>query len=227
MLKKDIKAFFKAIRAGDFKTIEQSIALDHAYLAVTNFAPPKMDDGQSALQVAFRAGQFEICEFLIKKGADVNFKESSVINEWTAPMLHDCIRAVVFNCLTIQADQNKFEQAFELLILLLKNGANPNATDSYGNNCLNRWCLDARQMIHHPNFNENEAIINQLRRVSMALINAGAYTIQSAENRTNVIEQIKSYSMEKYNLLQSPPAANSGLTKLTGGLLNLFKSSKK
>lgn len=82
-------------------------------------------------------------------------------------------------------------------------------------------------MIHHPNFNENEAIINQLRRVSMALINAGAYTIQSAENRTNVIEQIKSYSMEKYNLLQSPPAANSGLTKLTGGLLNLFKSSKK
>lgn len=120
MLKKDIKAFFKAIRAGDFKTIEQSIALDHAYLAVTNFAPPKMDDGQSALQVAFRAGQFEICEFLIKKGADVNFKESSVINEWTAPMLHDCIRAVVFNCLTIQADQNKFEQAFELLILLLK-----------------------------------------------------------------------------------------------------------
>ena len=227
MLKKDIKTFFKAIREGDFKTVQQSVEMDATYLTVTNFSPPKMDDGQSGLQVAFRAKQFEISEYLLKKGADVNFKETSTINEWTAPVLHDCIRAVVFSCLTLQTDQKKFEKAFELLTLMLKNGADSNAIDSYGNNCLNRWFLDTRQMIDNPNFNENEQTLSQLRRVSTALINAGADITQHAESRTSVVEQIKGYHMEKYNLLQSETATDSGLSKLKGNLFNLFKSPKK
>jgi len=201
MLKKDIKAFFKAIRSGDFETLKKLIEADSAYLSITNFAPPKIDDGQSGLQVAFRAGQFEIAEYLIKKGANVNFKETSEINEWTAPVLHDCIRAVVFNCLTMQPHSQKFDKAFELLNLMLKNGADPNAMDSYGNNCLNRWFLDARQMINHPGFNRQEETLGQLRRVSRALIDAGAAVTQSSKDRTSVVDQIKSYHMEKYELL--------------------------
>ncbi|WP_343523569.1 hypothetical protein [Pedobacter sp.] len=224
MLKKDIKAFFKAIRAGDIQTVKQCIETDVNYLGITNFSPPKMDDGQSGLQIAFRSGQFEIGELLLHQGANVNFQETSEINEWTAPVLHDCIRAVIFNCLTIQTDRKKFEKGFDLLMFMLKNGADPNATDSYGNNCLNRWFLDSRQMIDHPNFNQNEETLKQLRRISRALIDAGADITQSTESRENVVEQIKIYRMEKYDLLPSRPVKSNGWGNLVG---SLFKSAKK
>jgi hypothetical protein len=49
------------------------------------------------LQVAFKAGQFAIATLLIEHGADVNFQESSLVNEWTAPVLHDAVRAALFS----------------------------------------------------------------------------------------------------------------------------------
>jgi hypothetical protein len=70
MLKKDINAFFKAIRRGDIEQVAELVTTDEAYLSVCRAAPPKQDDGQSGLQVALKAGQFIIAKLLIEQGAD-------------------------------------------------------------------------------------------------------------------------------------------------------------
>jgi hypothetical protein len=81
MLKKDINAFFKAVRSGDIEQVAALVTIDKAYLTVCRAAPPKKDDGQSGLQVAFKAGQSATATLLVEQGADVNFQESSMVNE--------------------------------------------------------------------------------------------------------------------------------------------------
>ena len=73
MKKKDIKTFFQAIRNSDLQKVRELVTSDKEYLATTNFAPPKKDDGQSGLQVAFKTGNFDIAEYLSEQGADINF----------------------------------------------------------------------------------------------------------------------------------------------------------
>src|SRR5205807_725345 len=93
---------------------------------------------------AFKTGQFEIANYLIDQGADVNHIEESKVNEWRAPVLHDALRAAAFN-----AGKDHFKDAIALIKRMLKLGADPNAVDSYGNNCLIRAILDAK--IRLPN----------------------------------------------------------------------------
>lgn len=108
-------------------------------------APPKKDDGQSPLQIAFKTGRFAIADFLIDHGADVTFIEESEINEWRAPVIHDAIRAAAFNMrVAYKGNAETFATAIAMLKKLLDNGADPNTTDSYGNNCLARALLDLR-----------------------------------------------------------------------------------
>ncbi|MGH2645375.1 MAG: hypothetical protein ACRDE2_15595, partial [Chitinophagaceae bacterium] len=88
MKKKDIKTFFHAIRHSDLQRVIELVTFNKKYLTATNFAPPKKDDGQSGLQVAFKTANFDIAQYLIEQGADINFIETSEINEWKAPVLH-------------------------------------------------------------------------------------------------------------------------------------------
>src|SRR5437879_7004921 len=112
MTKKDIKIFFKTVSDGDFNKVSELLNNNPEYLTICNVAPPKKDDGQSGLQVSLKTGNFEIAKLLIDKGAYVNFMETSKINEWTAPVLHDCIRATIFNSYTLQKDTKQFDKAF-------------------------------------------------------------------------------------------------------------------
>lgn len=202
MTKKDIKTFFKAIADGEINKVSELINSDKEYLRVCNTAPPKKDEGQSGLQVAFKTGNFDIAKLLIEQGADVNFQETSEINEWTAPVLHDCIRATIFNTYTLEKETSKFDKAFSILQLMLEKGANPNLIDSYGNNCLHRVILDARQMINNPSADiVNGPLLQQLRKVFEALINAGADKLLENEKRPAPIEMIKNFRLEQYNLM--------------------------
>ena len=201
MKKKDIKTFFLAIRNSDLQKVRELVSSDKEYLTVTNFAPPKKDDGQSGLQVAFKTGNFDIAEYLIEQCADINFIETSDINEWKAPVLHDCIRATIFNSYTLQKDTAQFEKAFLLFKTMLIKKADPNAVDSYGNNCLNRALMDSRQMLDNPSADfSNEILLQQLRSIFKELINAGADPNQSSERRKSFASNIVNDKMEQYQL---------------------------
>ena len=140
-----IKSLIRAIRNGKDADVKKMIAADGELTNSCASAPPKKDDGQSPLQIAFKTGRFAIAEFLIDHGADVTFIEESVVNEWRAPVIHDAIRAAAFNMrVAYKGNAKTFATAIALLTKLLDNGADPNATDSYGNNCLARALLDLR-----------------------------------------------------------------------------------
>lgn len=201
MLKKDIKAVFQAIRSGSLDRVASLVAANPAVVHVCNFAPPKKDDGQSTLQVAFKTGGFNIARFLIEQGANINFIEQSEINEWKAPVLHDCIRAVIFSSYTLNKNQAVFEEGFNLLQLLLDSGADPNAVDSYGNTCLHRALLDANQMINHPDANVR-ILAAQLKRVFNALLAAGADPEVTTDNRPSAASFARNFGLDKYQLFK-------------------------
>jgi ankyrin repeat protein len=201
MTKKDIKAFFKAITDGDINKVSELLNSDNEYWNVCNFAPPKKDDGQSGLQVAFKTGNFDVAKLLIEKGADVNFTETSKINEWTAPVLHDSIRATIFNSYTLEKDTSKFDKAFSLLQLMLDKKANPNSVDSYGNNCLHRAIMDSRQMIDNPSADlANGILLQQTRKVFKELIESGADTSLTNDKRPSATSMIASFKLERHHL---------------------------
>ncbi|HEX2848565.1 MAG TPA: hypothetical protein VHN59_18615 [Chitinophagaceae bacterium] len=201
MTKKDIKAFFKAITGSDFQKVSELLNSDKEYLTVCNVAPPKKDDGQSGLQVAFKTGNFDIARLLIEQGADINFMETSAINEWTAPVLHDCIRAAIFNSYTVQKDTTRFDKAFSLLQLMLNRKSNPNSTDSYGNNCLHRAIMDSRQMIDNPGADlTNGVLLQQLRKIFKVLIAAGADINLANEKRPSAASMASNFKMEEHQL---------------------------
>ena len=201
MTKKDIKIFFKAVSDGDVKQVTELLNKNSEYLSICNVAPPKKDDGQSGLQVAFKTGNFEVAKLLIDKGANVNFMETSEINEWTAPVLHDCIRTTIFNSYTLQRDTKQFDKAFSLLELMLSKKADPKSTDSYGNNCLHRALLDARQMLDNPSTDfSGNILIKQLQCVFRELIKAGADIKHSSENNETAEELYLNFKLDKYKL---------------------------
>jgi len=113
--KKDIKSFFSAIRKHDNLKVQIMLDSNPDIVNVRTFAPPKKDDGQSPLQVAFKCGNFEIADILINNNADVNFVEQSGINEWNMPVLHDAIRAAIFSARTVINPENtQYQQAMLL-----------------------------------------------------------------------------------------------------------------
>ncbi len=199
--KRQIKVFFKAIKNGEIAQVCELLDDNSEYLTVCNVAPPKKDDGQSALQVAFKTGNFEIAKLLIDKGADLNFMETSEINEWTAPVLHDCIRATIFNSYTLQRETRHFDKAFSLLGLMLSKKADCNSIDSYGNNCLHRAILDARQMLHNPSAEfKDDILLKQLQNVFEELIKSGADIKESNEKKESAEEMYLNFELDKYKL---------------------------
>jgi ankyrin repeat protein len=201
MKKKEIKIFFRAVSEGDIHMVSELIDKNSDYLRICNVSPPKKDDGQSGLQVAFKTGNFEIAKLLIDKGADTNFIETSEINEWTTPVLHDCIRATIFNCYTLQEDTKHFDKAFSLLELMLSKKADPKSTDSYGNNCLHRALLDARQMLDNPDADfTNDILVNQLKSVFSLLIKEGADIKKSSKKKESAEELYLNFKLDIYKL---------------------------
>lgn len=201
MKKKEIKIFFKAVSDGDINKVSELIDNNSEYLRICNVSPPKKDDGQSGLQAAFKTGNFEIARLLIDKGADTNFMETSEINEWTTPVLHDCIRATIFNTYTLQKDTKQFDKAFSLLELMLSKKSDPKSTDSYGNNCLHRALLDARQMLDNPNTDfTDDILVNQLKSVFSLLIKAGADIKKSSKKKESAEELYVNFKLNIYKL---------------------------
>ena len=187
-VRKELKTLFNAIRKQENETVRSLLKQDSSLVNTCASAPPKKDDGQSPLQIAFKTGNFEIAALLIDMGANIHFMEESAVNEWRTPVLHDALRAAAFTARDgkIVCD-DKFKQAIALVHRLLAMGADPNAVDSYGNNALLRALMDSRQRLcvepGFPNRVGNEKLNSDLREILQALITAGADINASTPNR--------------------------------------------
>lgn len=162
-----MKKLFQAIRQGNIETVRALLEKKPALIACTAKQPPKKDDGQSPLQVALKTGNFEIAEYLLDLQADVNFMESEdCCNEWRAPVIHDAINAAVMNSrwnvnseilyggVKVFHSKAEADRAYGILERVIRMGADTNAVDSYGNSCVWRACLQARQIL--PSYNHRE-----------------------------------------------------------------------
>lgn len=155
-----LKRLFVAIKHGDLHQMKAILKKNPALINCTAKHPPKKDDGQSPLQVAIKTGNFKIADYLIDAGADVNFIESESCNEWKMPVIQDAIRATImssrFLTFTYKNGEKawepyntkeQFNAAFTLLKKIIEAGADIHSYDSYGNSCLGRAVLDAKQVI--------------------------------------------------------------------------------
>lgn len=157
-----MKKLFKAIRDNNIELVKQLINSRPELVNCTAKQPPKKDDGQSPLQVALKTGAFDIADFLIDNGADLNFMEDETCcNTWRAPVIHDAINAAVMNSRWNTNNQYTGFKVFSteenaitsrnLLEKMLQLGSDINKLDSYGSSGIWRYCLQANQIL--PMFN--------------------------------------------------------------------------
>ncbi len=190
-----MKNLFTAIRHNDLEKVKQLLEKNPALIACTAKQPPKKDDGQSPLQVALKTGNFDIAEYLLSLGADVTFMEDEACcNEWRAPVLHDAITAAVmcsrwnvnspiYGGLKVFSTREKADRAFDILKKIIALGADTNVKDSFGNSCLCRACLQARQILPsyshiHQKLHDNRIVTKELTadlaRIFKLLLKKGA-----------------------------------------------------
>ena len=189
-----MKKLFTAIRASDLEIVRQIIEKKPELVNCVAKKPPKKDDGQSPLQVALKTGN--------TVGADVNFiEDETCCNAWRTPVLHDAINCAVMSCRWNIDDKymgcrefstkERAVEALDVLKRMLNMGADVNALDSYGNSGLNRFALQAKQILPSYNYAEhregNDRIFTaelheDLRSVLQALKDAGADDSYKAPN---------------------------------------------
>ena len=182
-----MKKLFSAIQKNDLQAVKALLDKSPSLINCVLKAPPKKYDGQSPLQVALKAACTDMVELLLTYQPDVDFIESeSCINEWRAPVIHDAInRAVMFSRWNINGPdglkefniKQEADNAFRILQKIISLGANVNAKDSYGNSCMDRACLQARQIL--PKANDpgrflTSALREDLSRIFALLIVEGA-----------------------------------------------------
>lgn len=161
-----MKKLFNAIRKNNTDEVKKIISSKPELVNCVAKQPPKKDDGQSPLQVALKTGNFEIADYLIDMGADLNFMEDEACcNSWRAPVVHDAINAAVMNCrwnsnnqyngFKVFSTKEKAEEAFNILEKMVIAGADLNKLDTYGNSAIWRFCLQAAQILPSYNYRDN------------------------------------------------------------------------
>ena len=163
-----MKKLFKEIRNGNLEEVKRIIQKKPELVNCTAKQPPKKDDGQSPLQIALKTGHPEIADYLIDRGADVSFIEKSSVNEWRAPAVHDAINcAVMFSRWNTEdallgfrvfSSKEMAEEALRILRKMIDCGADVNALDSYGNSGMNRFALQAKQILPAYNYIEHKEV---------------------------------------------------------------------
>ncbi len=132
-----MKKLFKSIRNREIETVKQIIEKRPELVNCIAKQPPKKDDGQSPLQVAFKKGNIDIAEYLIDMGANVNFiEDESCCNSWRTPVLHDAINCAVMCCrwntndeirgFKVYSTKEKADEALRLLKKMIDAGADVN-----------------------------------------------------------------------------------------------------
>ena len=171
---------FKAVKNGDVNALTQILQAHPDEIKAIAGKTPKNDAGQSLLQVALKSGNLEVADLLLDYHADVNFMEDEDCgNDWRMPVVHDAIRCAILRCrwntknyitgeYEQQGTKENADKAYGILKRMLKEGANIQSSDSFGNTALERAILDARQVLPTFNYatneiNDDRMLTNELR----------------------------------------------------------------
>ena len=195
-----MKKLFTAIQKNDHAMVAALLDKSPELIRCVHQGNPKKFDGQSPLQVALKTADTQMVELLLVYRPDVNFMETEpCANDWRAPVLHDAIdRAIMAtrwnvrrpDGLEVFNTQTQADEAFGILQRLVELGADVNGKDSYGNACMDRACLQARQILPRPNSDDRaltDELRNDLSRIFALLKQGGAdmsYTAPSAFGKT-------------------------------------------
>ena len=127
-----MKKLFIAIRQNDLESVIKILGKNPEVVNCMATAPPKKDDGQSPLQVAIKVDNLSIVQYLINKGADVNYMEPDnglpPTRTYRCPVLFDAI----IRLFARWKDYSK--EHLQLISQLLELGADPNKQDNRGSN---------------------------------------------------------------------------------------------
>jgi ankyrin repeat protein len=140
-----MKSFFLAIRKNNIAKVKEYLNKDKNLANCIAKQPPKKDDGQSPLQIAFKIGDLQIAKLLIEFGANINYIDQSKINSWNTPALHDFMRGLIF---TIN-DENRHQEYLSFFRFLIDQKIDFYANDSFGNTSLVRLILDTDQIYQY------------------------------------------------------------------------------
>ncbi|MCX8524645.1 ankyrin repeat domain-containing protein [Chryseobacterium formosus] len=202
-----MKTLFTAIRKREIEKIKELITKQPALVNCIAKQPPKKDDGQSPLQIAFKTGNFWAVKYFLENGADINFIDATSVNEWKMPVLHDAVMATVAlarfeypvdpwneekkDVYELKGVKEHFEKTFSLLKMMVDNGADVNSVDSYGNSVLMRACSDIQNRSTIEDRPLAKETVEDLRQIFDLLISSGADLNYSATTRKSVVEMNK------------------------------------
>ncbi|MBR2741081.1 MAG: ankyrin repeat domain-containing protein [Oscillospiraceae bacterium] len=179
-----MQKLFVLLRQGNIEEVKRIIEMKPQLLNSISGPNPKKDRGQSLLQVALKSGHFDIAEYLIDKGIDVDFMEEEDDDPGIrVPVLFDAIMASIDSlCINQFASQDVIKERFrgsdmalKLLSRIISSGADVNKRSSNGMSAMN-WALHhAEQIMRNPEaypFSQ-EKVREQLTRILDLLIDHG------------------------------------------------------
>lgn len=189
--KKLIKEFVRCIQKHDYVQAKSLLDANPDLVHVTLKAPPAKYDGQSLLQIACRNAAAPIIEDLVNRGADVNFVETSEINEWTSPVIHDAVNMAVWS--TLEEPDEFIERMIAAVELLLKKGADPNRPDSLGDTPLRRFLDNARKRVgdvyFEQTYSRRNVQLRYLKQVHDLLLSYGAEPIYHKDDGSSILTE--------------------------------------
>lgn len=170
-----MKKLFIVIRQGKLDEVKRIIEKKPELVNCVSGALPKKDHGQSPLQVALKTGRYEIADYLIEHGADINFMEAEDDDPGLrAPVLFDVINATIASLCYQRFDES--EIAFGYVKKLVERGADVNKLASNGFDAINWSVSCAESLFECPSvyLQSQEALRKQLTRILDLLIENGA-----------------------------------------------------
>ncbi len=170
-----MKKLFTVIRQGKLDEVKSIIEKKPELVNCVSGALPKKDHGQSPLQVALKTGKYEIADYLIEHGADINFMEAEDDDPGLrAPVLFDAINSTIMSLCYKRFDES--EIAFGYVKKLVERGADVNKLASNGFDAIN-WSVSAAELLFERESvypQSQEAVRKQLTRILDLLIEHGA-----------------------------------------------------
>lgn len=170
-----MKKLFVSVRQGNLDEVKRIIEKEPELVNCVSGKLPKKDHGQSPLQVALKTGQFEIADYLISRGADVNFMEAEDDDPGLrAPVLFDAVNAAVTLLCYMRFDES--DTAFRCAEKLVEKGADVNKAASNGYDAIS-WALSRANLLFeraavYPE--SQEAVRKLLVKILDLLIENGA-----------------------------------------------------